>query len=224
MRMVCPRTASVAVTVNAGPGTMAVSPYQVQVACGQKLAFRADAWDQVGNRVSVAPSWSASGGGTIDSTGLFSASVPGGPYAVTATAGTLSATGYVWVTASPGTIIAPAITSQPLDQTVFAGGTATFSVAASGTAPLSYQWLLNGASIPGATNSSFTLSNVQTADAGTYSAQVANSAGTALSSNAVLTVTQPRPEPPAITTQPSSLAVAATAVPHLASPPAGPLP
>ena len=115
------------------------------------------------------------------------------------------------MTASPGTIIAPALTCQPLDQTVVPGGTATFSVAASGTAPLTYQWLLNGASIPGATNSSFTLSNVQTADAGTYSAQVANSAGTALSSNAVLTVTQPRPEPPAITTQPSSLAVAATA-------------
>ena len=206
-----PATASVAVTVNAGPGTMAVSPYQAQVAYGQKLAFRADAWDQVGNQVSVAPSWNASGGGTLDSTGLFSASVPGGPYAVTATAGTLSATAYVWVTASPGTVIAPAITNQPLDQTVPAGGTATFSVAASGTAPLSYQWLLNGASIPGATNSSFTLSNVQTTDAGAYSAQVANSAGTALSSNAVLTVSQPRPEPPVITTQPSSLAVAAGA-------------
>src|SRR5215469_13338362 len=45
---------------------------------------------------------------------------------------------------------APTITTQPTNQTVTAGQTATFTAAASGTAPLSYQWQKNGANISGA--------------------------------------------------------------------------
>ena len=48
------------------------------------------------------------------------------------------------------------ITTQPASQTVTAGQTATFSVTATGTAPLSYQWKKNGAAISGATASSYT--------------------------------------------------------------------
>jgi subtilisin family serine protease len=198
-------TANVNVTVVAGPGPMAISPYQVQLGVGQKSAFRADAWDQVGNRVSVSPTWSVNGGGTIDGSGIFSAAFPGGPYAITATGGGISATSYVWVAGSSTTATPPLITSQPRDQAIAAGSTAAFSVLAGGTAPLTYQWFLNGAIIPGATGTSFVLTNVQPANAGTYSVQVANAAGTVPSSNAVLTVLAP----PAIITQPSCLAVAA---------------
>src|SRR5262249_9051093 len=61
----------------------------------------------------------------------------------------------------------PTITTQPYSQTVSPGTTVTFSVAASGTAPLRYQWLLNGSSLLNATNASLVLTNVQAANAGT---------------------------------------------------------
>ena len=73
------------------------------------------------------------------------------------------------------------------------GGSATFSVTATGTAPLGYQWQLNSTNIASATASTYTRGNLQTNDAGSYSVVVSNSAGIATSSNALLTVTQPVP-------------------------------
>jgi uncharacterized repeat protein (TIGR03806 family) len=87
-----------------------------------------------------------------------------------------------------GTPIAPNITTQPQSQAVTAGSNVTFSVTATGTAPLQYQWRFNAANISGATASSYTRSNVQSGDAGNYSVVVSNSAGSVASSNAVLTV------------------------------------
>src|SRR5207302_8117054 len=52
--------------------------------------------------------------------------------------------------------VAPTITTQPANQTVTAGQTASFAVTANGTAPLSYQWQKNGANIGGATSASYT--------------------------------------------------------------------
>jgi uncharacterized repeat protein (TIGR01451 family) len=60
------------------------------------------------------------------------------------------------------------ITSQPQSVSVSNGATASFSVGAAGTAPLTYQWLFNAADIPGATASTLTLSNVTSANAGSY--------------------------------------------------------
>jgi hypothetical protein len=70
---------------------------------------------------------------------------------------------------------------------------AVFSVTASGTGPLSYQWNLNGTALPGATSSTLTLTSPQLTDAGGYSVVVANIAGSVTSSVAVLTVTNPTP-------------------------------
>ena len=84
----------------------------------------------------------------------------------------------------------PVITAQPVSQAVGAGATVTFSVEATGTA-LSYQWMLNGEPISGATVSSYTRGNVQTADAGAYTAIVANAVGSVTSDPAVLTVNNP---------------------------------
>jgi len=103
-------------------------------------------------------------------------------------------------------VVPPTITTQPLSQTVTQGQNATFTVAASGTAPFTYQWRFNGAPIGGATASSYTRSNVQLSDAGDYSVVVANSAGSDTSAKAVLTVVVP-PVPPAITTQPQGQTV-----------------
>jgi hypothetical protein len=97
----------------------------------------------------------------------------------------------------------PAILAQPQSQTVNLGGTVTFSVSACGTGTLTYQWRFNGTNISGATSSTYSISSVQTANAGTYSVVVANSAGSATSSGATLTVNLL----PSITSQPASQTV-----------------
>ena len=103
--------------------------------------------------------------------------------------------------------IAPAIATQPASQTVTAGQTATFSVAATGTAPLSYQWTKNGANISGATGASYTTPATATSDSGaTFAVVVSNSAGSATSNNAVLTVNSTTVAP-SITTQPANQTV-----------------
>ncbi|PYT92133.1 MAG: hypothetical protein DMG36_16205, partial [Acidobacteria bacterium] len=100
--------------------------------------------------------------------------------------------------------VAPTITTQPANQTVTAGQTAAFSVVASGTAPLSYQWQKNGANIAGATSASYTTPATTTADSGsTFRAVVTNAAGSATSNAATLTV-NPAPAP-AITVNPTSI-------------------
>jgi hypothetical protein len=99
-------------------------------------------------------------------------------------------------------VVPPAISTQPTDQTVSVGGSATFRVGASGTAPLSYQWRFNGGALLGQTGTSLLLTNVQLDQAGNYSVVVTNQAGTAVSSNAVLTVLGPTtncvPPPPGL--------------------------
>jgi PKD repeat protein len=82
----------------------------------------------------------------------------------------------------------PQITSQPTNQTVFAGQSAGFSVTASGTEPLAYQWRFNGADLPGATNSAFSLQSTALSEAGSYTAVITNVAGSVTSAVAVLTV------------------------------------
>jgi hypothetical protein len=94
--------------------------------------------------------------------------------------------------------VPPAITTQPLSQSVTVGSNAVFSVAASGTAPFAYQWRFNGTNLAGATSSTLSLTAVQTNNAGIYSVMVTNVAGSVTSSNATLTVNVP----PGITTQP----------------------
>ena len=82
----------------------------------------------------------------------------------------------------------PMITVQPSDRAVKPGAKATFQVVATGVEPLSYQWLFNGTSLPGAVGPVLTLVNVGMAQAGSYSVLVTNVFGSTLSSNAVLTV------------------------------------
>ena len=119
------------------------------------------------------------------------------------------------VTSNPATLIVtaanmgPSFTSQPVGQTITAGQTATFSVTASGTAPLSYQWNKNGTAISGATSSSYTTPAETVSDNGAeFTVVVSNSVGNATSNAAILTVTA-APVAPSITTQPVSRTVTA---------------
>ena len=95
------------------------------------------------------------------------------------------------VTSSPASLIVqvpPGLTAQPQPVIAEAGGSATFSVSVSGTAPLSYQWRFNGASIAGATGSSFSRDPVQYTNGGNYSVIIANAVGSTASQPAELIV------------------------------------
>ena len=84
---------------------------------------------------------------------------------------------------------APTITSQPSNQTVTAGQAATFSVVATGSMPLSYQWQKGTGQISGATSASYTTSPTAASDSGSqYSVVVSNPAGNATSNAATLMV------------------------------------
>ena len=84
--------------------------------------------------------------------------------------------------------VAPSITTQPLGQTVTNGATVVFSVAATGTPPLRYEWFFNGTNTVGAASATLGMTNVQPADAGSYTVKVSNDAGNVTSDPAVLRV------------------------------------
>src|SRR5213076_1310018 len=81
-------------------------------------------------------------------------------------------------------LVAPTITAQPASQTVSVGQTATFTVAATGTAPLSYQWQKNGTVIGAATAATTAAYN-----GNQFTVVVSNAAGSVTSTAASLTVT-----------------------------------
>jgi hypothetical protein len=136
-------------------------------------------------------------------------------------------------TSDPATLtvdpIAPVITIPPLAQSINSGETVTFTVTATGSAPLSFQWQKNGVDIAGATASSYTTAALGVADNGAgYGVLVTNSAGSASSAIATLTVTPLPPvgTAPGITAapqaqivsdgQPATFSVAAAGSPPLA--------
>jgi len=83
---------------------------------------------------------------------------------------------------------APTITTQPGNQIVNLGQTATFNVIATGTTPMSYFWRIGTTVLTNSASPTFAIPNAQTTNAGSYSVIVSNSLGTATSSNATLTV------------------------------------
>jgi Immunoglobulin I-set domain len=98
-------------------------------------------------------------------------------------------------TSNPATLtvnstpVKPSITQQPSNQAVTAGQTATFSVVATGTAPLSYQWQKGTTSITGATSAGYTTPATAISDNGSqFRVVVSNSTGSATSNSATLTV------------------------------------
>jgi hypothetical protein len=84
---------------------------------------------------------------------------------------------------------APTITAQPASQSVAAGATVTFTVAATGTPAPGFQWRKDGAPIPGAMSASLTLANVAATDGGSYTVLVSTPTGSVTSAAATLTVT-----------------------------------
>ena len=93
--------------------------------------------------------------------------------------------------AAPMAASAPAITVQPTNQLAYIGNSATLSVTATGTAPLSYQWFFNGTAVGGASASSYTITGLTTNAAGGYKVAVTNPYGSVTSSVATLAVYPP---------------------------------
>src|ERR1700722_8425182 len=84
---------------------------------------------------------------------------------------------------------APVIVTQPASQSVTAGQAATFTVVATGSPTLTYQWQKNHANIAGATSASYTTPVTATSDSGeTFDVVVSNSVGTVTSVSVGLTV------------------------------------
>ncbi len=109
------------------------------------------------------------------------------------------------VTAAP---TPPAIATQPTDATVASGETASFSVVATGTAPLAYQWQRNGAAIAGANAASYTTpATVDGDDGALYSVVIDNVTATPVTSAAVKLSVIPEITPPAIAAQPQAQSV-----------------
>jgi Immunoglobulin domain len=115
-------------------------------------------------------------------------------YGLSCTGAGGSASGSATVTVNPPPV-APIITTQPASQAVTVGQTATFTVVATGTSPLNYQWQKDGTAIAGATSASYITPVTTLADSGTqFTVTVNNSVGNVTSSPAVLTVTNPVPQ------------------------------
>ena len=101
------------------------------------------------------------------------------------------ANGYGSVTSSVAVLAlagAPSVAQQPVSQVGYWGKSATFTVAATGDPPLNYQWRKDGGPIPGATNTSLVLTNLQATNAGLYTVVVSNLVGSISSQNAYLTI------------------------------------
>ena len=98
----------------------------------------------------------------------------------------------------------PVVTRPPKSQTASAGTDVIFTVEATGTAPLVYQWQKDGTGIKGAAGATLTLSSVVAAHSGAYRVVVTNTLGTATSDEVVLVVT-PAGAPPVITRQPAGV-------------------
>lgn len=88
----------------------------------------------------------------------------------------------------------PVIVTNPVSQLVQLGGTADFSVSATGDAPLNYQWRKESVELPGATDSVLTIPNAQVTDAGYYDVVITNDSGSATSTVAALTVNTAVPD------------------------------
>ena len=99
-----------------------------------------------------------------------------------------------WVDQLVITPIAPSIITQPVDANISGGSnvTFTFTVTATGTPPLAYQWRKDGNTLTNGPSASYSLFNVTRTNSGGYSVVVTNAAGSVTSSNATLLVRVPQ--------------------------------
>jgi hypothetical protein len=191
-------------TVNLPP-SITTQPASQTVTAGKTATFSVTAsgsgtlsyqWNKNGTVISgaTAASYTTPATAASDNGTLFTVTVTDSVASVTSSAATLNVN------------VPPSITTQPANKTVTAGQSASFSVAATGTATLTYQWSKNGSAVTGATAASYTTpATVATDNGAQFAVTVSNGFGSVTSSAATLTVNTP----PSITTQPSNQTVTA---------------
>jgi alpha-tubulin suppressor-like RCC1 family protein len=201
-------------TVNPVAPAIATQPTNISVPQGQTATFAVVAtgsatlsyqWRRNGIDVAgaTAATYTTAATALADSGAVYTVVVVNGGGTVTSDAATLTVTAM----GTPPTPTPPTITASPANVAVSVGQAATFTVAAAGTAPFTYQWRRNGVDIPGANAFSYTTPATTAGDNGAqFSVVVSNSAGGATSSTATLTVTPagPPPNSPMIATQPAN--------------------
>ncbi len=170
-------TATATITVNAGQ-IVAISPTSASVTVGQSVNFTASGGGGTGDFVwgGDASGTGASKSVTFNTAGNRTVTVY--RQASTGYSQSNTATANITVAAAP----AAGITQHPLSQTALIGSTVTFSVTATGSGTLAYQWKKDGTDISGATSATLTLDNLQYTDAAGYSVVVTHN-GTPVTSN-----------------------------------------
>jgi len=183
-------SSSVAVTVNQTLTSIAVSPSSAPLALNGVQQFGAAAKDQFGNPMSAAISWSATGG-SITSSGLYTAGSTPGSFSATASSGAVSGSAIVTITDA-----APVITGGPAASPSSVSGTTTsLSVTATddgGAGNLTYSWSCSGVGFsPNGTNAAST-TTANFSAAGTYNigVTVTDSAGHTATGSVAVTVSQ----------------------------------
>lgn len=187
-------------TVNQ-PVNISAQPQAQSVCVGAPVTFSVTAsasgpltyqWRKNGNNLAGATAASyALAAATTDDAGVYDVSVTG-------------ACGNVVSDNASLTVKTPvSLTAQPVSQTVCAGAPVSFSVTASGTGPLTYQWRKNNVNLPGATGSVYQIAAASAVEAGAYDVSVTGACGNVTSPAATLNINSA----PSIVLQPSAQAV-----------------
>jgi Immunoglobulin domain/PQQ-like domain len=174
---------------------ISVQPANQSVTAGQTATFNVTAtgtapvqyqWNRSGTAISGASSATYTTPATTSADNGASFAV-----LVSNSAGSMTSQPAV-LTVTAAAAVAPQISAQPTNQSVSVGQTATFSVTATGTSPLQYQWNKNGTAISGGTSATYTTPATTSGDNGaSFTVKASNSAGSVASQAAVLTVTTP---------------------------------
>lgn len=200
-------SSTAALTVVSAP-TITTPPANLSIIAGANASFTVAAagsaplyyfWLKNGSVISDGGNVSGAATATLNLSTVTTGDVASYSVIVSNSLGTATSTAATLTVAVP-----PVVVTSPVGATLIAGSNITFTVTASGTAPLTYQWLKNGGTISGANSPALTIANLSATDAANYSVTVTNAVGSATSASATLTVLVP----PALSTQPTSATVA----------------
>ncbi len=208
-------TSSGGFTYTVGAPTINTQPSSQTVAAGSAVSFSVSATASDGGTLTYR--WSKDGaeivGATSSTYSIASASSSSaGTYSVVVTN---TVTGGSSTTTSNDAVLTvvtpPSISTQPTDRTVVTGASTSFSVVATGSGTLTYQWRLNGSNITGATSDTYEIASAASGNAGIYSVVVTNTVSgvgaSVVSDNATLTIATA--QTPTITQQPENASVLA---------------